>query len=215
VTSAAESDRARLSRDSIVAAAVRLIEAEGEAAASMRRISAELGVAAMSLYNHVPNKAALMDAIGEYVRAQIELPTDPRLSWEERAREMMRAFRAVVERYPRCVELMMARAPSSLVGLDPLEYALEMAEQAGFSGRDALRVVRAFTAYAIGAATTAAQRAHAVESLELGMLPDPAPSAQYPRIHALGLDLFVLDETDFEFGLDLLIAAVTRLREAG
>lgn len=214
VSSAAESDRGKLSREAIVATAVRLIEAEGEAAASMRRISAELGVAAMSLYNHVPNKAALLDGVGEYVRAQIQLPSDRGLSWEQQARELMRAFRTVVEAYPRCIELMMARAPSSLVGLEPLEYALEMAEQAGFSGRDALRVVRAFTAYAIGAATTAAQRAQVAESLQLEgpdrpQLPDVT---EFPRISALGCELFVIDETDFEFGLDLLIQAVTHLR---
>lgn len=210
-----ENDRARLSREAIVATAIRLIEAEGEAAASMRRISAELGVAAMSLYNHVPNKAALLDAIGEHVRAQILLPTDPDLSWEQRARVLMRAFRDVVEQYPRCIELMMARAPSSLVGLEPLEYALEMAEQAGFDGRDALRVVRAFVAYAVGATTTAAHRARAIEAMHLeadGGLPEPPGIERFPRINALGLDLFAVDESDFEFGLDLMIQTVTRLR---
>ena len=162
----------------------------------------------------MPNKAALLDAIGEHVRAQISLPTDPDLAWDERARELMRAFRDVVEQYPRCIELMMARAPSSLVGLEPLEYALEMAEQAGFTGRDALRVVRAFVAYAVGATTTAAHRARAVESMQLeagGALTDPAGLAKYPRIAALGLDLLI-DESDFEFGLDLMIRAVTQLR---
>ncbi len=217
MTSAAENDRARLSREAIVATAIRLIEAEGEAAASMRRISAELGVAAMSLYNHLPNKAALLDAVGEHVRAQILLPTDPDLAWEQRARVLMRAFRDVVEQYPRCIELMMARAPSSLVGLEPLEYALDMAEQAGFSGRDALRVVRAFVAYAVGATTTAAHRARAVEALTLdagGALPEPSGLAAFPRIDALGADLFLIDESDFEFGLDLMIAAVTQLRRS-
>jgi AcrR family transcriptional regulator len=214
VSGAAETDRARLSRETIVATAVRLIETEGEAAASMRRISAELGVAAMSLYNHLPNKAALLDAVGEHVRAQIQLPTDPDLAWEQRARVLMRAFRDVVEQYPRCIELMMARAPSSLVGLEPLEYALEMAEQAGFTGRDALRVVRAFVAYAVGATTTAAHRARAVESMLLeggSAFTDPAALERYPRIGALGLDLLI-DESDFEFGLDLMIQAVSQLR---
>ncbi|MBA3741657.1 TetR/AcrR family transcriptional regulator C-terminal domain-containing protein [Sporichthya sp.] len=210
-----ENDRARLSREAIVATAIRLIEAEGEAAASMRRISAELGVAAMSLYNHVPNKAALLDAIGEHVRAQILLPTDPDLAWEQRARVLMRAFRDVVEQYPRCIELMMARAPASLVGLEPLEYALEMAEQAGFTGRDALRVVRAFVAYAVGATTTAGHRARAIEAMQLeagGELSEPPGIEKFPRINNLGLDLFAVDESDFEFGLDLMIQTVTQLR---
>lgn len=197
-----------------MATAIALIESEGESAASMRRISAELGVAAMSLYNHVPNKAALLDAVGEYVRGQIELPTDHALSWEDRARVLVLAFRDVITRYPRCTELMMARAPASLVGLEPLEYALEMAEQAGFSGRDALRVVRAFTAYAVGATTSAANRAQAAQALAAGgALPELTDATQYPRIAELGLELFASDESDFEFGLDLLIQAMSSLRE--
>jgi hypothetical protein len=89
-----------------------------------------------------------------------------------------------------------------------------MVEQAGFTGRDALRVVRAFVAYAVGATTTAAHRARAVAAMELdpGSAPVPTGLDAFPRIGALGLDLFVVDDTDFEFGLDLLISAVTRLR---
>ncbi len=198
-----------------MATATRLIEAEGEAAASMRRISAELGVAAMSLYNHVPNKAALLDAVGEHVRAQIQLPTDLDMSWEDRARELARAFRDVVLRYPRCMELMMARAPASIVGLEPLEFALDMAEQAGFEGRDALRVVRAVVAYTVGATTHAAYRARAAEALALtdGLAVVDAISAEeFPRIAALGPGLFLVDDSDFEFGLNLLIHAITALQ---
>lgn len=198
-----------------MATATRLIEAEGEAAASMRRISAELGVAAMSLYNHVPNKAALLDAVGEHVRAQIQLPTDPAMAWEDRARELVRAFRDVVLRYPRCMELMMARAPASLVGLEPLEFALDMAEQAGFEGRDALRVVRAFVAYAVGATTHAAYRARAAEALAVDLdlaAPEVVNAEQFPRIAALGFDLFIVDDSDFEFGLNLLIQAIAQLQ---
>src|ERR1700761_2385209 len=96
--------RGRLSVDVIVETAARIIEAEGEPAASMRRISSELGVAAMSLYNHVPNKAALLDAVAEWVGAQIELPPDPGADWDTRARTMARAFRDVVRRYPNCMQ---------------------------------------------------------------------------------------------------------------
>ncbi|GLW11840.1 hypothetical protein Misp01_69680 [Microtetraspora sp. NBRC 13810] len=54
-----------LSRSRIVNAAVGLIEREGADAVSMRRIAGELRVGVMSLYNHVPSKAALLDGVAE------------------------------------------------------------------------------------------------------------------------------------------------------
>lgn len=213
MSTAAEPERGRLSREAIVATAVRLVEAEGEDAASMRRISAELGVAAMSLYNHIPSKAALLDAVGDHVWSQIQLPSDPGLSWEDRARELVRAFRNLVRAYPHCTALTMTRAHFSAAGLQSLEFALEMAHQAGFTDQAAVQVVRAFEAYAVGATTTAANRARLAESLLTGDSLTEIPAEDYPRICGLGVELFALDdERDFEFGLDLLITAITALR---
>src|SRR5687768_17449668 len=70
-----------LSRPRIVAAAIDLIEREGADAVSMRRIAGELGVGVMSLYNHVPNKAALLDAVAEAVLSEIEFADDPDAEW--------------------------------------------------------------------------------------------------------------------------------------
>jgi AcrR family transcriptional regulator len=213
----AESSRARLTPEAIVATAVRVIEAEGEAAASMRRISAELGVAAMSLYNHVPSKAALLDAVADWVGTQIELPSEPDADWESRARTLVRAFRDVVRRYPNCMQLAMSRAPMSSVGLRPLEYALEMAHQAGFPDREAIRVVRAFTSYVIGTITTEAARTRAARALAEGGDPEAGGQVvsgqEFPRLYGLGPALFELDpDGDFEFGLDLLLGSLAQAR---
>ena len=67
-----------LSRERIVVSAVELLEREGEDALSMRRIAADLGYGVMSLYNHVPNKAALLDAIAEHVMGALQFAADPR-----------------------------------------------------------------------------------------------------------------------------------------
>ena len=45
-------------------------------------------------------------------------------------------------------------------------------------------------------------------------MPELPDIEAFPRINALGFELFVIDETDFEFGLDLLISAVTHLRRS-
>jgi AcrR family transcriptional regulator len=207
--------RGRLSLELIVEAAVRIIETEGETAASMRRISAELGVAAMSLYNHVPNKAALLDAVAEWVGAQIELPPDPDADWDTRARTISRAFRDVVRRYPNCMQLAMSRAPMSWVGLRPLEYAYAMVHQAGFTGTDAIRVVRAVTSFVIGSIATETARMQAAAALSTAgmLLPGAVSPEEFPHLTALGPSLLELDpEADFEFGLDLLLQALAAAR---
>jgi len=206
--------RGRLSPELIVATAVELIEADGESAASMRRISAELGVAAMSLYNHVPSKAALLDAVADWVSAQITVPAMPDADWDTRARALARAFRDVATRYPNCMLLAMSRAPMSMVGLAPLEYALEMAHEAGYDEAEAIRLVRAVTSYVIGSVVTSVTRRRAVEAAAAALAagdpvgPDMDP-AHFPHLVALGPALFVLDlDNDFEFGLDLMLRSL-------
>jgi AcrR family transcriptional regulator len=83
-----------LSRERIVDVALQLAEREGPEALSMRRIAAELGTGAMSLYNHVPDKAALLAAVAERVLAEVELPADA--SWRETTRVWATSLRAAL-----------------------------------------------------------------------------------------------------------------------
>ena len=65
-------DRAGLSRGQVLDAALDLVDRDGVAALSMRRLGAELGVEAMTVYHYLPNKDALLDGIVERVMAQAE-----------------------------------------------------------------------------------------------------------------------------------------------
>jgi AcrR family transcriptional regulator len=90
-----------LTRDEIVAAALRVADTEGPEAISMRRIAAELGVGTMSLYHHVPTKDDLLDlmqdvVMGELVIADDELSAD----WREALAQISRRTRDVYERHP-------------------------------------------------------------------------------------------------------------------
>ncbi|MYS21959.1 MULTISPECIES: TetR/AcrR family transcriptional regulator [unclassified Streptomyces] len=62
-----------LNRDRIAQAALALIDAEGLAALSTRRLAAELGVSGPSLYNHFATKEAILDAAADTVVAQVDL----------------------------------------------------------------------------------------------------------------------------------------------
>jgi AcrR family transcriptional regulator len=205
--------REQLSRERIVRAAVELIERDGEDAISMRRIAAELGYGVMSLYNHIPNKDAVLDAVAEYVMADFEFAADAHADWRDQARALVRAFRAVSRRYPRCINVVIMRQLNTPAGLQPLESALATARAAGFAGESAVRVMRTFVAYAMGSLVNEAR----LTSMRHNPQINPQGYAhldatRFPNIVALADPLLRLDpEADFEFGVELLINAVAGL----
>src|SRR5918992_4932917 len=90
---------APLSRDRILAAAVRLADREGIEALSMRKLAQQLGVDPMSLYNHVRDKEALLDGIVDVVVGEIELVALG-ADWRSSLRETILAARRTMLRHP-------------------------------------------------------------------------------------------------------------------
>jgi AcrR family transcriptional regulator len=90
-----------LTRAQIVAAAVSLVDREGLAALSMRRLAGELGVGPMTLYYHVPDRAGLEDLIFDAVMAEVDFTgDDPAPDPEERAVRLGRALRSALLAHP-------------------------------------------------------------------------------------------------------------------
>ncbi|GAA2895446.1 TetR/AcrR family transcriptional regulator C-terminal domain-containing protein [Streptosporangium fragile] len=198
-----------LSRSRIVAAAIDLIEREGADAVSMRAIAAALGVGVMSLYNHVPSKAALLDAVAEAVLSQIEFTDDPDAEWTERVRMQALAFRQIAHHYPRCTMVVVSRQLRSTAGLLPVERALDTLRGAGFGGEEAVRILRMFIAYIVGSLLR-----------EVGVTPTFAPAhgsdvnlgdvdpLLFPQVSELSPVLGDCDhDAEFAYGLELLIQA--------
>ena len=93
-TEATAEPRAPLSRDRILRAAVALADREGLEALSMRKLADELGVKAMSLYNHVDNKEDLLNGMVDVLVAEIDLSHEES-HWKAAARAQMLAARDV------------------------------------------------------------------------------------------------------------------------
>src|ERR687886_1653277 len=91
--------RRPLNRDRVLRAAIELADAEGVEAITMRRLAKELGVEAMSLYNHVANKDAILSGILEAVIDEIELPSR-RVGWKKAIRTSAISERDVLLRHP-------------------------------------------------------------------------------------------------------------------
>jgi AcrR family transcriptional regulator len=206
-----------LSRERIVTAAIDMIERHGVEAVSMRRIAAELSCGVMSLYNHVPSKAALLDDVAERVMSGIEFTAAPGAGWEDQVRAQARAFRAIARRYPRCTMVVVSRPTNSVTGLRPIENALATLREAGFGGGDAVLIMRAFVGFILGSllrevgVSPALGDAHPSYSAQAPQRLHLDPE-EFPQVTSLTAELTRRDpDADFEFGLDLLVHAIAAM----
>src|SRR6478736_4989926 len=100
--------RARLNRERVLQAAVALADAGGITSVTMRKLGVELGVEAMSLYNHVANKADLLDGMIDIVFAEIDLPVGD-TDWRTAMRRRAISAREVLARHRWATGLMESR----------------------------------------------------------------------------------------------------------
>lgn len=142
-------NRPALCREAIFDAALRLIDAEGVEALTMRRLAGELEVGTMSLYSHVPNKDELLDGVVGTVAGEMALPpAGP--GWRESARHMLMEFRRVCLLHPHVVPLLVNRPPTSAQGGSLMEAGFELVRGAGADEKTTARAYRLVVSYAIG-----------------------------------------------------------------
>jgi len=108
-------ERLPLTRQRIADAALEFIDAHGLDTLSMRKLGAELGVEAMSLYNHVTNKADLLDAVADKLYGDV-LRTygEPIGDLKVHVRALARAYVAVAAAHPLAVSLLITPANGSM-----------------------------------------------------------------------------------------------------
>ena len=137
-----------LTRERILDAAQAIVTEEGLEAVSMRRVAASLGAGAMSLYNHVPNKEALLAGLAERVFAQVQVPEGA--SRRELAGSWARSVRATLAANRQMLPLVLSRSQRMmLIGIArPLVEALVAT---GLSLDDARDVTSVLGRYVAGA----------------------------------------------------------------
>jgi TetR/AcrR family transcriptional regulator, tetracycline repressor protein len=199
--------RRPLSRRRILEAAVRFVDREGLEALSMRKLGSELGVEAMSLYNHVPNKSALLDGMVEVLLGELEVPPEDE-GWERRVREAYRAFRRLAHEHPNVFPLLITRPPETMDGVWLVEEFIRTLRGAGFDAETALYAFRALSSYASGYAM-AEIRGFAMEPTGTRAGAGALSPGDFPNINELDAPLREVDhDAEFEFGLDLILAGL-------
>ncbi|MCI0679628.1 MAG: TetR/AcrR family transcriptional regulator [Actinobacteria bacterium] len=124
-----------LTRERIIAAAVDYADSHGVDDLSMRKLGAELGVEAMSLYNHVENKDDIYDGMIDHVFESIPIP-DRSLPWQGQVRLIGEAAMDAFGRHPWVVLLLMQRGNFGPGALAFMDNALGVLRDAGFGDED-------------------------------------------------------------------------------
>ncbi|WP_285587304.1 TetR/AcrR family transcriptional regulator [Herbidospora sp. NBRC 101105] len=107
------------SRAQITEAAIRIADAEGLEAATMRRIAAEIGAGAMSLYRYVPSRDNLIELMADRLTGEIDLTGVPSGDWRADLTRYADGLRAMWRRHP-----WIAAVQRSLPGLGPNQLLL-------------------------------------------------------------------------------------------
>ena len=217
--------RTALTREAVVAAGLTVLRREGLDALSMRKVAAELGVQAASLYWHVQDKEDLLDLLADSLlwdARKLRIGGD----WAENLREMAHAYRCHLQANRDSARVMAGRLAPGPNLLHVLDAMLGWLRTSGFSDADAVRATRMVATYVQGFVLQEQLPMSALEARGAG--PEKAvaavaealraaPAEQYPNVAALA-DLIVgggMDE-QFSFGVDRLIDGLrTRLPSAG
>jgi AcrR family transcriptional regulator len=210
------SARGRLSRESVLAAAVALADATGIESLSMRKLGAELGVEAMSLYNHVRNKDDLLAGMVDTVFAEIDLPP-AEVGWQPAMRRRAVSVREAMTRHPWAIGLMESRTSPGPATLRHHDAVLGILRGAGFPLALAAHAYSAMDAYIYGFALQ--ERSLPFDTGEeaadvAATMMTQVPAEQYPHLteiavgHVLQPGYSFGDE--YGFGLDLILDGLER-----
>jgi AcrR family transcriptional regulator len=208
--------RAGLSRDRVLQAAVALADESGIDALSMRRLAKELGVEAMSLYNHVANKDDILDGIVDIVMGEIEVPSD-NMDWKESIRRSsISAYEALV-RHPWACSLMMSKARVGNARMLWMEGVLRTLRKAGFSADLTHHAYHALdshiTGFTLWLVSMPFDSREELVDLAKDFLPQ-VPADQYPYLVEHAQQHLAEPDPDepseFEFGLDLILDGLER-----
>jgi TetR/AcrR family tetracycline transcriptional repressor len=214
MTSPAENPtRPALTREQVLRAALAYIDELGLDALSMHKLGARLGVRAMSLYNHVDGKDGVLDGLVELIWSDMA-SGNTASDWRQRLRDLAHAICATVARHPAAASLVMTRPILPVGALRLFKAHLETLEQAGFSRRRAVELVRAVVSYAFGhalsqlcwsCACTADSQLARLRRVNR-MLPADVPD----DLLAVAMELCgeCDPEGSFELGLDLMLQGI-------
>lgn len=208
--------RAPLSLDRVLAAAIAVADAGGIAALTMRSLAQELGVKPMSVYYYVANKEAVLDGIIDLVFSEIDLPSASGDWYQEMSRRAHSARRAL-RRHPWAVGLMESRSTPGPATLRHHDAVIGALRAGGFSVAMTAHAYALIDSYVYGFALQEAGLPFEgpADMVDLaGTMMMQFPPGEYPHFVELTTEHILQPGYDFglefDFGLNLILDALAR-----
>jgi AcrR family transcriptional regulator len=196
-------ERQPLSREAVLLAAVALVDEQGLGALTMRELGRRLGVEAMSLYNHVPGKEALLDGIVEVVLSKVGSDAE---DWRRAVQEIARGYRDASRSHPEIVMLFATRRFTSPPWARTTDDLLAAFRRGGFDSVAAVHGYRVVSAYMTGYVFGELRLLDAPSLQEYLEQIDPS---EHPVLHELAGELETVDRAgEYDLGLELILDAL-------
>jgi AcrR family transcriptional regulator len=208
--------RTPLTRQRVLDAAVALADEGGIGSLTMRKLGQALGVEAMSLYNHVANKDALLDGMVDEVFAEIDLPSGD-AGWKAAMRQRAASAREALGRHPWAIGLMESRRTPGPANLRHHDAVLACLRQAGFPLALTAHAYSLLDSYVYGFALEEASLPFDTpeETVEVAQeIMEAFPTDAYPYLAEFAVDHVLQPGYDygdeFLYGLDLILDGLER-----
>jgi AcrR family transcriptional regulator len=210
--------RAPLSRERALRVAIEVADAGGLKELTMRRLAEELGVEAMSLYHHIPNKSAILDGMVDLVFSEIELPSSAG-DWKAEMWRRSGSMRAALLRHPWAIGLMESRPTPGPANLAHHDAVLGCLRAGGFSVELTAHAYALLDSYVYGFVHTelnlpfqTTEETHEVAEAIL----DQFSAHAYPHLVELATQHVLKPgyaySNEFDFGLELILEGLERRR---
>ena len=219
--------RTPLSKERVLRAAVTVADHGGIEALTMRRLAQELGVEAMSLYYHVANKDQVLDGVVDVIVGEINAAVssiDPpaEADWKATMRSRILAAREVLLRHPWAPAVIEKRTTMSPSIIGYFEALLGVFRSGGFSYDLAHHALHALGSRALGFTQELFNPADDDAGASDAMFEEMA--SQLPNLVGMLTEIshddpdstlgWCDDQTEFEFGLDLILDGLDRRRHS-
>ncbi|WP_433012474.1 TetR/AcrR family transcriptional regulator [Kribbella sp. CA-294648] len=207
----------RLSRQTILEAALRIVDTEGIEAMTMRRLASTLGVNPMSIYHHLPNKAAVFAGLAELVFAQLESsPPDDSIAWQDELKNAAEAYRDALRAHPNlALQVLSDTSAVSDVVVVTVEPFYRALDRAGAEPRQIFEAVNTIIdfihGFSLGEASVRADTFELAPDLltRVATLPPGKAPTLVRVVSELGTEGLAYDFSDgFTTGIAVLVAGI-------
>jgi AcrR family transcriptional regulator len=211
--------RAPLSRDRVLRAALDLADRDGFEACTMRKLGAQLGVEAMSLYRYVASKEDLLSGLVDLVFAEVEVDEPGTTEWRTAMRNRAHSHRAAMRRHPWTIGFIEGRMQPGPASLRVHDATLGILRAAGFPFRAAVHANSVLDAYVYGFALQERGLPAQADGATAEVMREQARHAPEMRdfpylVEAMGefADTGYDYDAEFAFGLELILDGIAPLR---